>query len=55
MRVGLAEQGGPVGDAAAQGAHLDEAEGFAEWESPGGFAVVDFEFEVWWDPCDGCE
>ena len=53
VRVGLTEEGGPVGDAAAHGAHLDEVEGAGEGEGPLGFTVVDFEFEVWWDPVVG--
>lgn len=49
--VGLAEEVGPVGEAAGHQAGVDEVE-FVLVE-PGIFGVVDDEFEVWGD-AGGC-
>ena len=50
MVVGLLEECRPVGDGTAHGAHFDEIEGLGAGVEPGGFAVVDLELQIRWDP-----
>lgn len=46
--VDLADETGPVGYGDGHVAAVDKIEGTGE--GPVAFDVVDFEFDVWWDP-----
>jgi hypothetical protein len=46
--VGLLDQAWPVGDAAAHITDVDVVK--LIFEGPLGLYVIDFEFEIWWDP-----